>query len=109
MKRIFVVLACLFVLSGCGSHGYEGKYEGTVDLLFTKQTMIIEISDDFLSISKGKESERSEIEEAEVIEKNGTEYLLVTEEGGGETYFQIIDDDTLILDLDIVQVKLERI
>jgi len=109
MKRIFVVLACLFVLSGCGSHGYEGKYKGTVDMLFIQQTMTIEITDEYLSVKKGSESERSEIEEAEVIKEDGKEYLVITEEGGAETYFQIVDDDTLILDLDIIQVRLERI
>lgn len=109
MKRIFVVLACLFVLSGCGSHGYEGKYKGTVDMLFIQQTMTIEITDEYLSVKKGSESERSEIEEAEVRKEDGKEYLVITEEGGVETYFQIVDDDTLILDLDIIQVRLERI
>ena len=109
MKRIFVVLACLFVLAGCGSHGYEGKYEGTIDMLFIQQNLTVEITDDSLSLQRGNETESVEIEDAEVIKENGKEYLVITEEGGGETYFQIIDDDTLILDLDIVQVKLERI
>lgn len=102
-------MACLFVLSGCGSHGYEGKYEGTVDLLLIQQKWIVEITGDQLSLQRGNDTESAEIEDAEVRKEDGKEYLVITEEGGGETYFQIIDDDTLILDLDIVQVKLERI
>lgn len=78
-------------------------------MLFIQQTMTIEITDEYLSVKKGSESERSEIEEAEVIKEDGKEYLVITEEGGAETYFQIVDDDTLILDLDIIQVRLERI
>lgn len=108
MKTLLLIMLSL-VLAGCGSHGYEGKYEGTVDLLLIQQKWIVEITGDQLSLQRGNQTESAEIEDAEVRKEDGKEYLVITEEGGGETYFQIIDDDTLILDLDIVQVKLERI
>ncbi len=109
MKRIFFLLAFMFVLSGCGSHGYEGKYKGILDLIFIKQTMIVEIADDYVSIRNGNDYRRAEIEGAKVIKKNGEKYLLITEKGGAEVYFKIIDDDTLSIYFDTVQVILDRI
>lgn len=109
MKRILIILACLFTLAGCGSHGYEGKYTGEVDLGFVSKSFKIEINDDSWTFFDGSSLDEYEIEDAYIEEEDGKEYLALKEPNGDITYFQIVDEDTLMLDFEIFQIKFDKL
>ena len=110
MIRKLLVMSLALVLSACGGHGFEGKYESKVESkmlggmakMMPKTTLTI--GTDYIE-SKGK---RVAMDDIFVRESEDKSYLILVK-GESEQAFEIVADDILVQDMGMAKIKFVKV
>nr|VFK22064.1 MAG: hypothetical protein BECKLFY1418C_GA0070996_11108 [Candidatus Kentron sp. LFY] len=102
-------------LVGCGGHGYEGEYEGKVGssdkalnnmLPDSMPSQKIVIGTDYLEMeSLGRQRQEFDI----FVRESGEDKYLVFKDGKSELMWKILDENTLVQEVGLSEVKFVRV